>query len=483
MNLKFQIISAALISLLLGSCGNGIQKEQVSGQSLEVSSSERPNILFIMVDDLGWHDIGAYGERDIDTPNLDQLAKQGMLFTNAYASAPVCSPSRAGAITGISPARLGLTNHISRQHFAPEKAVWLDAETALSLPNSAVTFAEVLKEQGYATGFFGKWHLSLIQSNSAKVTDPSTLPEAQGFDVNIGGGAFGGPPSWWSPYKNPYITDGEKGEYLPTRLVDEVVSFMSEQKDKKSPFLAVMWNYLVHSPLKAPADLLAKYEQRSNEGKNVGLPVYAAMIEAMDTSVGKVLKSLKNLNLAQDTLVVFTSDNGGVWKLADNGGLQFGKGWPYEGGVRVPLIIKWPGKIEADSTQAETVINTDFFPTFLDVASAAVPKDIPLEGESLLPLLTNTGSLQRDAIFFHYPNYAWHAKNRLGGAVISNQFKLIQWYDDDSVELYNLADDPYESNDLANAKPKLTKQLKKKFNQWLTDSKAKMPIKSPASKQ
>ncbi|WP_035013931.1 sulfatase [Catenovulum agarivorans] len=436
---------------------------------------EQPNILFIMVDDLGWQDIGAYGKRDIDTPNLDKLANSGMLFTHAYASAPVCSPSRAGAITGQHPARIGLTNHISHEVFTPDSATLLDAPTLTALPESAITFAEVLRDHGYRTGFFGKWHLSLMGKKNFEVDDPSTLPDNQGFEINVGGGAFGGPPSWFSPYKNPYMSDGENGEYLPTRLANEVINFMAD--DSQKPFLAVMWNYLVHSPLKTTEALTKKYQQRAKEGKNVGLPVFAGMIEAMDTSVGKVLQAVDDLGLANDTLIIFTSDNGGVWKLSDNGELQYGKGFPYEGGVRVPFIAKWPGKIKENVVNQNRIINTDLFPTFLSAAGINPNSFSNIDGESLLPVLTETKNLNRQAIYFHYPNYAWHKNNRLGGAIIQGAYKLINWYDDDSVELYNLYVDPSESEDLSKIHPDITQSLKTKFKKWLKETNAQMPIR------
>jgi len=348
-------------------------------------AKKSPNIILIVADDLGWNDVGPNQTRDIDTPNLNKLAKDGMLFNNAYASAPVCSPSRAGIITGQYPARIGLTNHISRQDFTPKNATWLDAPTLNALPTDYITFAEVLKENGYRTGFFGKWHLSINGKGSKEVEDPSTLPDHQGFDINVGGGAFGGPPSWFAPFKNPYIKDGVNGEYLPERLASEVIRFISA--DRSAPFLAVYWEHLVHSPIETTEALTEKYKKRAKEGKDVGSPVYAGMIEALDMVVGRVLKAVDDLNLSDETLIVFTSDNGGISKMANNGDLKFGKGWPYEGGIRVPLIIRWAGKVKPATVSNSNVINTDFFPTFL--ATAGIKKKYPnIDGENLLPLVT-----------------------------------------------------------------------------------------------
>ncbi|MGL6312872.1 sulfatase [Vibrio sp. WXL103] len=438
-------------------------------------SDVQPNILMIMVDDLGWQDLNVYGNHDIDTPNLDRLAEQGMLFRNAYASAPVCSPSRAGAITGQHPARIGMTNHIAYREYAPVNAVVFDAPTLRNLPTDIPTFAEALQQNGYRTGFFGKWHLSELKKGTREVTDPNTLPDRRGFDINVAGGPFGGPSSWYSPYNNPYIEDGEPGEYLPTRLAQEVVGFMGNESEK--PFLAVMWNYLVHSPLYAPDELLAKYKQKKQQGKKIGNPTFAGMIESMDTSVGKVLQAVDEMKLANDTLIVFTSDNGGVWKLSNNGGLKFGKGWPYEGGVRVPMIVRWPGKVPSNSVNEQRVINLDFFPTFLAAAKVDSSSYNDLDGENLLPTLFEHKSLERDTLYFHYPNYAWHGRNRLSSAIIEGDYKLISWYDDNSVELYNLKTDPLENNDISKVKKDIVSSMSSKLDQWLKETDAKMPTK------
>ena len=439
---------------------------------------KKPNILFILVDDLGWKDINAYEKQDIDTPALDKLAREGMLFTHAYASAPVCSPSRAAALTGQYPARIGLTNHLSHHNYTPKDALWADAPSLSSLPSNALTFAEVLQKQGYRTGFFGKWHLSTsVKGAAAKgAADPSTSPDKQGFDRALGGGMYGGPPSWFSPYRNAYIRDGEPGEYLPERLASEVIQFISE--DNSKPFIAVMWPFLVHSPLDTKKHLIEKYEKRKSQGRKIGKsPILAGMIEALDLAIAEVLQVLAERDLSDNTLVIFSSDNGGTVH-SNNGGLRGTKGYLFEGGLRVPLIVRWPGEIAPGSVSDALVSNVDFFPTFLAAAGVDLsPYADNLDGVNLLPLLRGEAASRSGPIYFHYPNYAWHQKNRLGGAIIEGHYKLINWYDDDSVALYNLERDPGETTDLSQKEKALAARLTIQFRAWLKRLDAKMPIK------
>ena len=437
----------------------------------------RPNIVMVMVDDLGLYDIHCYGDEAVDTPNADKLAEEGMLFRKAYSGSTVCTPSRAAVISGQAPARLHLTNHISNQHFAPENPVLLNAPEVTALPPETVTFAEKLHEAGYACGFFGKWHLSRQKTDgSQRVVDERTQPDHQGFDNNVGGNGNGGPTGgWFSPYKNPYLPDGPEGEYLPERLSREAVAYMEANKDR--PFLICMWNYTVHSPLETTQELTEKYKARKKTRARVGNPVYAGMVEAVDGVLGRLLDKIDELGLRDNTLVIFTSDNGGFnYGVSDNPPLRGTKSWLYEGGLRIPLIVRWPGKVRPGSVSDELVSHLDYFPTFLEVAGIPVDEELVLDGESMLPVLTGTGGFKRDALYFHYPNYAWHAKNRLGGAIIQGDFKLLNWYDDDSVELYNLKNDPSETRDLAAQNPELAERLKKKFKKWLKDVDANMPI-------
>ena len=437
------------------------------------ASKKRTNIVLIMIDDLGWMDLHCQGNKRLDTPNIDKLASQGTRFTDAYAAAPVCSPTRAAIMTGQSPARLGITNHLpDRKQFQPDNAKLRSAETLEHLPLEHVTLAERLKEAKYATAFLGKWHLSgRGTAKDGDLAEPKLRPEHQGFDVNVGGCGFGGPPSYFEPYRIPNITPRREGEYLPDRLADEAIDFI--RANRNGPFFVALWNYTVHWPMQAPQNLVEKYESRMGPG--VKDARYAAMIEAMDAAIGRVMTTLEELKLASDTLVIFTSDNGGFGGVSDCRPLRASKGYLYEGGIRVPLIVRWPGVVAGGRTCRTPVISTDFYPTLLEVAGLTPEADKTLDGESIVPTLKQAGRLEREAIFFHYPNYAWHRSNRLGGAIREGDYKLIKWYDDESVELYNLADDLSEKNDLSGKMPRRASDLKRKLEAWLTESGAAMP--------
>jgi len=437
------------------------------------ASKKRTNIVLIMIDDLGWMDLHCQGNKRLDTPNIDKLASQGMRFTDAYAAAPVCSPTRAAIMTGQSPARLGITNHLpDRPQFQPDNAKLRSAKTLEHLPLAHVTLAERLKEAKYATAFLGKWHLSgRGTAKDGDLAEPKLRPEYQGFDVNVGGCGFGGPPSYFEPYRIPNITPRREGEYLPDRLADEAIGFI--RANRNGPFFVALWNYTVHWPMQAPQNLVEKYESRIGPG--VKDARYAAMIEAMDAAIGRVMTTLEELKLTDDTLVIFTSDNGGFGGVSDCRPLRASKGYLYEGGIRVPLIVRWPGVVAGGRTCRTPVISTDFYPTLLEVAGLRPQTDKTLDGKSIVSTLKQAGRLERKAIFFHYPNYAWHRSNRLGGAIREGDYKLIKWYDDESVELYNLADDLSEKNDLSGKMPRRASDLKRKLEAWLTKSGAAMP--------
>ena len=435
----------------------------------------KPNILFIMADDLGWMDLAFQGNKLVETPHLDRLAQQGMRFTSAYAAAPVCSPTRCAVLTGQAPARIGLTTHLPGMFF-PKDNRPQPAKLTGQLGTKYVTIAERLKEAGYANAFLGKWHIAPSVARGGRVA-PELSPTGQGFDVNIGGTSYGGPPSFFSPYRNAELPDGPKGEYLPDRLVDETIKFIRAKKDQ--PWMTHLWFYTVHWPMQAPEALLKKYANRKGPGLNDTR--YGAMIEAMDASIGRLLKALDEMGEAKDTLLIFTSDNGGFAGVSDCRPLRESKGHLYEGGIRVPMVVRWPGKVKAGSTCPWPVVSMDFFPTFLEVAGLKPGKG-PLDGESIVPLLkqqtrfTGGGGLKRDEIFFHFPNYAWHMGNRLGGAVVaSNGWKLIRNYDDNSLELYNLREDLSEKKNRAKEKPQLAKSLNAKLAAWLKETKAPMP--------
>lgn len=431
---------------------------------------ERPNIVVIMADDLGWMDLHCQGNKHLDTPSLDRLASQGMRFTNAYAAAPVCTPTRAAMMTGLSPARLGITNHAPGNPDHVSKETHLKgADWTTYLPLDHVTLAERLKDAGYETGFIGKWHLSHRPGKDEEgPLEPRLRPEFQGFDLNVGGCRMGGPPSYFEPYKIPNISPRKVGDYLPERLADESVDFI--KKHKSEPFFLCWWNYSVHYPIQAPPHLVEKYKQRP-EIKNPG---YAAMIEGMDTSIGRVLQAIDDQGLAENTLVLFTSDNG---SLFGNEPLRRNKGYLYEGGIRVPWIVRWPGNVASGSTCDTPVITTDTFPTILAAAEIPLAEDEICDGENILPLLRQSGELKRKTLYFHYPNYAFHKQNRLGSAIREGRYKLIRWYDDESVELYDLDNDLSEKHDRSEDQPEIADRLRHKLEDWLRATGAKAPTR------
>ena len=428
-----------------------------------------PNILFILIDDLGWMDLRVQGNLAVHTPNIDQLAAEGMRFTDAYAAAPVCSPTRAGILTGVAPARLQITNHIpDRERFIPDNPQLLPAFMLDHLPPKHETVAERLQRAGYTTAFFGKWHLS----GSGRGL-PEFEPTAQGFDLNIGGCAFGGPPTFFDPYRIPNLPPRKTGEYLPDRLADESIAFMKQNRVK--PFMIFLWNYTVHWPMEAPDELIQKYAGHKGPGLNDSR--YGAMIEAMDSAIGRVLKSLDDLKLRDNTMVVFTSDNGGYSGVADNRPLRDGKGDLYEGGLRVPLIVRWPGIVEPGSVSRVPVISMDFLPTLLEAANVSGTSNEKLDGVSLIPILRQSGSLNRDALYFHYPNYAWHRSNRLGGAIRKGKYKLIERFDDGTLELFDVESDLSESQNLAEDHPEHARSMANQLKRWRATVQARMPRK------
>ena len=430
----------------------------------------KPNVLFILIDDMGWMDLGCQGNKNLRTPNIDNLAKGGMRFTDAYAPAPVCSPTRAAIITGQSPARLQITNHLPHQdRFTPKDSKLLPAKMLNHLSLESETLAERLKKDAhYATAFIGKWHLYTGR-------DKKYNPLNQGFDINIGGCSYGGPPTFFDPYRIDFLPDRKEGEYLPNRLADEAIAFISEQNSKDKPFFVALWNYTVHWPMEAPDKLVEKYKKLPIKGYRDHR--YAAMIEAMDIAIGKVLKSLDDLNITEETLVIFTSDNGPFGGVGDASPLRADKGHLYEGGIRVPLIVRWPGKVEAGAVEETPVILTDLHPTILSATGLDLNSTIPNDGHNLLPLLNGKEKLKNRAVYWHYPNFAFHRDNRLGSAIREGDHKLIHFYDTDSVELYNLKNDIGEKNDLSGKMPQLASRLKNKLKVWLQDSGAVMPTK------
>ena len=435
-----------------------------------------PNIVLIMADDLGWKDLHCYGNERLDTPSIDRLAKQGMQFSSAYSAAAVCTPTRAALMTGEAPARLKITNHAGGhpEGFELPGVKLMTPKWNRYLPLSRVTLAEQLKEAGYATGFFGKWHLSHRRPADGAPLEEELRPEHQGFDLNVGGCRFGGPPSYFAPYKIPALVDGEKGEYLPDRLAKECCKFVKENKSK--PFFLCWWNYSVHFPFHATQELIDKYEKR--KGPGIENPTYAAMIEGMDRSIGQLIDTLDELGLAENTLVMFTSDNGPF--AANVKPLRAEKGYLYEGGIRVPMIVRWPGTIKPESKTDCPVITMDIHATILDVCGLKPDPTNTPDGVTLEGLLSRQEDLTRDAIYFHYPNYAFHKKNRMGSSIRSGDYKLIKFYGDqeDVHELYNLKDDIGETKNLANDEASKRDALIAKLDAWLEETGASLPIRS-----
>ena len=438
------------------------------------SAADKPHVLLVMTDDMGWMDLGCQGNPKLRTPRIDALAGEGVRFTNAYASAPVCSPTRAALITGLAPARLHITQH-GRDH----KGFWPDDRTIQPppaehvLPLERVTLAERLEETGYATGFFGKWHLSGDRAPKTPMAagEPDFRPEHQGFDVNVGGCGLGGPPTYFDPYRIPALQPRTPGEYLTDRLADETIAFL--RANRETPMFVCLWTYNPHYPFEAPEELIPKY--KGQEGPGLKNPTYAAQIEATDRAVGTVLDELARLGIADDTLVIFTSDNGGWAGATDNRPLRAGKGDLYEGGLRVPLIVRWPavvatGKPIVPGAVVETpVVSTDLTATVLDAAGVELAAGESLDGTTLRPLLRG-GRLDRDALYFHYPHFAWHKSNRPGGAVRAGQYKLIRRYDDDSLELFDLSTDLGETHNLAAVKSDIAERLDDRLSKWLKET-------------
>jgi arylsulfatase A len=428
-----------------------------------------PNVVVIMADDLGWRDLGCYGNAALDTPALDQLAAEGMRFTNAYAASPVCTPTRAAMMTGQSPARLRITNHAPGNSvgFALKGSTLQEAENIRFLPLAATTIAERLSAAGYATAHIGKWHLSDVARDQKGITEGDFRPERQGFDLNVGGDSGGGPPSYFAPYRISALADGCDGEYLPDRLAEEAIAFVRKHRDV--PFFLNWWPYSVHYPMQAREETIAKYRKRGS----LPDPVYAAMIEDLDSSIGRFLKVIDDEGLRDNTLVIFKSDNGGYH--GDNSPLRAFKGTLYEGGLRVPWIVRWPGEVPPGTTNSTPVISTDCYPTILQAAGLPPTPNHPVDGKSLLPLFTQSSNFERDTLYFHYPNYAFHKQNRLGSALREGDYKIIKNYDDGSLELYDLSRDIGEKENLAATSPELTSRLVGKLDAWLRESHARLP--------
>ncbi len=436
-----------------------------------LKAQEKPNIIFILIDDMGWKDVGFNGNEYYQTPNIDRIATEGIRFTNAYANASNCAPSRACIISGMYTPRHGVyTVKSSSRGKSKDRRVIPTPNTTI-LNKDVFTMAEALKRAGYVNASMGKWHLG--EGNL-------TGPLGQGFDVNIAGNEAGAPKSYFSPYKNSDISDGPTGEYLTDRLNDEAIKFIEENKD--TTFFLYLPHYAVHTPLQAKADLTSKYDNILPNNLSPRSPKFAAMIESTDEGIGKILDKLDELSLSDNTLVIFTSDNGGINSTTDMLPLRGTKGMMYEAGIREPMAIRWPAKITAGRVSDEPIICTDFYPTFVDLLEIELPEDKVLDGVSILPILEETGNIERERLFWHAPHYlegksSIYEKWRCtpSSSMRKGDWKIIEYFETGNVELFNLKDDEGEENDFAEYLPDTTASLLQELHDWQTEVNAPRP--------
>ena len=455
-----------------------------------------PNVVFVLVDDLGWADLACYGSQFHDTPNLDRLAEEGILFTDAYAASPVCSPTRAALMTGKHPARINITDWIPGMTTSrAENPSLTTPEDQHNLPLTEKTIAEAFRENGYKTFFAGKWHLG---------EQASHWPKQHGFDINIGGNAWGSPgrfnseDGYYSPYGNPQLSDGPEGEYLTDRLTTESIEFINQ--NQRDPFFIYLSYYTVHTPISGcekydkyyleKSHLLVDSGRIQSESEHLGLtrinqsnPKYAAMVRSLDDNIGRLMTSLKSSGLEDNTVFVFTSDNGGLSTLRKPGPtsvrpLRAGKGWCYEGGIRVPLIVRFPQVIKPGGSSGQPVVSMDLYPTLLDLCGIKQNHSQHVDGESLIEFLKNPSiGSQEKTIVWHYPHY--HGSTwRPGSAIRKDNWKLIEFYENEKIQLYNLAADPGEINDLSGDRKILSNDLLALMHKKLDAMQAKYPTKS-----
>jgi len=444
------------------------------------------NVVFILVDDWGITDAGVLGSDFFETPVIDRFASESLMFTDAYSASPVCSPTRAAILTGKSPARLDMTIwHENAVNGGPKNRPLREAKSQPNLPREEITLADLFKRKNYYTAHIGKWHLGTA----------AYYPETQGYDLNVGATYWGAPASFFYPYRGHWsatdpelryvpVGPGREGDYLTDRLTDHAVESIEAHRDE--PFFISLCFHTVHTPIEGKPELVERFERKAS-GKRHNHPEYAAMVASLDENVGRVLQTIDELQLADDTIVILTSDNGGVdfpsRKAGDrvptvNTPWRSGKGTLYEGGIRVPLMIRWPGRTQAGTTCDEMVTSEDFLPTLAE--GLRLPGDIPpdIDGTSLVSLLDDPATdLERDALFWHYPHY--YPRMTPGSAIRSGDWKLIHSYEDDSVELFNLSNDPGETTDVSGRYPNRIRELRKKLNTWRSDVGANEPAANP----
>ena len=434
----------------------------------ESEIAKPPNVIVIVADDLGWTDLGCYGSDLSQSPHIDRLARAGMRFTVNYSACTVCSPTRAALMTGKYPARLHITDWIPGQ--PPENPKLTVPDFTKRLPYEETTIAERLHDAGYATASIGKWHLG----------GPEFYPEHHGFDVNIAGTDQPQPrPGYFAPYDIATIKPGPQGEYITDRLGEEAVRFVREHADR--PFFLYLPHFAVHTPIQGKKELIEEYQARVRGGMRHTNAAYAAMIDSMDQTVGRIRETLDELGVADRTVVIFTSDNGGRIPTSSNVPLRAGKGSCYEGGVRVPLIVYWPNVTPAGAECDAPVITMDLYPTILEMTGAGGAAKAPGDGLSLVPPLRQNGELAQRDLFWHYPHYQHYQKEGTTpyGAIRRGDWKLIEFYDDKPAELYNLRNDGGEQQNVAATEPERVQELRQALHAWRSAVGAQMPTPNP----
>lgn len=437
----------------------------------EAYKRQPPNVLFILVDDMGWRDLGCYGNKIHETPNIDKLAAGGMRFTDAYAACPVCGPSRAAIMTGKFPSRTGFVDNFISQMNGTKLS---RSPIRQFMHLDEFTLAEALKAGGYQAGFLGKWHLS--------GTNESRLPTEQGFDVNVAGGWWGHPrEGYFSPYKMFALENGPKGEYLTDRVTSEAIRVMNNFSQKEQPWLLYMSYYTVHCPFHAKAEKIKKYREKASQA-NVEINAnYAAMVESLDENVGRILQWLDETELRKDTIIVFTSDNGGFNKATHNRPLRGHKGDLYEGGIREPMIIDWPGVTQPGSVCDKPVHGVDFYPTLLEAAGLPACPERHRDGVSLVPALQGDNDFDRGPMVWHYPIAKPITPQSKPGSVIRDgDWKFIEFHEDGRQELYHLREDIGESDNLVERMPEKAAQMKAQLTAMLEEHGVTIPTSSAA---
>ncbi|MEC7479004.1 MAG: sulfatase [Bacteroidota bacterium] len=445
----------------------------IFGLSFNKQSREKPNIILIVADDLGWTDLSYMGSKYYETPNIDKLSQSGITFFNGYASSANCAPSRATMMSGkyhpshgiytVSPSARGLD--ITRKIIPVKNTENLDLEF--------FTIAEMLKNEGYINAHVGKWHLG----------EKGNYPMDQGFDVNIGGWESGGPKGgYFSPYSNPNLENGPEGEYLTDRLTNEAINFIDNNKEER--FFLHLAYYSVHTPIQSKREYSNYFKNKSSD-ENHNRPDYAGMIRSLDENIGKVLAKIEELNLSEETLIIFTSDNGGIRSISNQNPLRAGKGSYYEGGIRVPMIFSWKGKLETNKKSFERISNIDFYPTIKNIIGHK-NKNLKLDGLDLNPIFRGK-KLKERALFFHFPVYleAYNVqkddgkdplfRTRPGSVIIKGDWKLHHYFEDNELELYNLSDDMSESKNLSKINKEITTRLYNDLDVWRTSNNAPIP--------